>query len=143
MENLSLYFKLKIYINIYMLLHINIMKLLKNIWNKENLYVNVIYNNNIQNTSTKFNTFFPIWNEHFLFKYDKNVKVIIFQICENKNNTCNVLFQFNIPNKISYIKKYNIYIEFTTSIYLYDIIEENNKLKIEIQKIYRILNKII
>ena len=143
MENLSRYFKLKIYINIYMLLHINIMKLLKNIWNKENLYVNVIYNNNIQNTSTKFNTFFPIWNEHFLFKYDKNVKVIIFQICENKNNTCNVLFQFNIPNKISYIKKYNIYIEFTTSIYLYDIIEENNKLKTEIQKIYRILNKII
>lgn len=143
MENLSLYFKLKIYINIYMLLHINIMKLLKNIWNKENLYVNVIYNNNIQNTSTKFNTFFPIWNEHFLFKYDKNVKVIIFQICENKNNTCNVLFQFNIPNKINYIKKYNIYIEFTTSIYLYDIIEENNKLKTEIQKIYRILNKII
>lgn len=126
-----------------MLLHINIMKLLKNIWNKENLYVNVIYNNNIQNTSTKFNTFFPIWNEHFLFKYDKNVKVIIFQICENKNNTCNVLFQFNIPNKINYIKKYNIYIEFTTSIYLYDIIEENNKLKTEIQKIYRILNKII
>jgi hypothetical protein len=119
------------------------MKLLKNIWNKENLYVNVIYNNNIQNTSTKFNTFFPIWNEHFLFKYDKNVKVIIFQICENKNNTCNVLFQFNIPNKITYIKKYNIYIEFTTSIYLYDIIEENNKLKTEIQKIYRILNKII
>lgn len=126
-----------------MLLHINIMKLLKNIWNKENLYVNVIYNNNIQNTSTKFNTFFPIWNEHFLFKYNKNVKVIIFQICENKNNTCNVLFQFNIPNKINYIKKYNIYIEFTTSIYLYDIIEENNKLKTEIQKIYRILNKII
>lgn len=126
-----------------MLLHINIMKLSKNIWNKENLYVNVIYNNNIQNTSTKFNTFFPIWNEHFLFKYDKNVKVIIFQICENKNNTCNVLFQFNIPNKINYIKKYNIYIEFTTSIYLYDIIEENNKLKTEIQKIYRILNKII
>lgn len=126
-----------------MLLHINIMKLLKNIWNKENLYVNVIYNNNIQNTSTKFNTFFPIWNEHFLFKYDKNVKVIIFQICENRNNTCNVLFQFNIPNKISYIKKYNIYIEFTTSIYLYDIIEENNKLKSELQKIYKILNKII
>ena len=126
-----------------MLLHINIMKLSKNIWDKKNLYVNVIYNNNIQNTSTKFNTFFPIWNEHFLFKYDKNVKVIIFQICENKNNTCNVLFQFNIPNKINYIKKYNIYIEFTTSIYLYDIIEENNKLKTEIQKIYRILNKII
>ena len=126
-----------------MLLHINIMKLSKNIWDKKNLYVNVIYNNNIQNTSTKFNTFFPIWNEHFLFKYDKNVKLIIFQICENKNNTCNVLFQFNIPNKINYIKKYNIYIEFTTSIYLYDIIEENNKLKTEIQKIYRILNKII
>lgn len=126
-----------------MLLHINIMKLSKNIWNKENLYVNIIYNNNIQNTSTKINTFFPIWNEHFLFKYDKNVKVIIFQICENKNNTCNILFQFNIPNKINYIKKYNIYVEFTTSIYLYDIIEENNKLKTEIQKIYRILNKII
>lgn len=126
-----------------MLLHINIMKLSKNIWDKKNLYVNVIYNNNIQNTSTKFNTFFPIWNEHFLFKYNNNVKVIIFQICENKNNTCNVLFQFNIPNKINYIKKYNIYIEFTTSIYLYDIIEENNKLKTEIQKIYRILNKII
>ena len=126
-----------------MLLHINIMKLLKNIWNKENLYVNIIYNNIIQNTSTKFNTFFPIWNEHFLFKYDKNVKAIIFQICENKNNTCNVLFQFNIPNKINYIKKYSIYIEFTTSIYLYDIIAENDKLKTEIQKIYRILNKII
>ena len=58
-----------------MLLHINIMKLSKNIWNKENLYVNIIYNNIIQNTSTKMNTFFPIWNEHFLFKYDKNVKV--------------------------------------------------------------------
>lgn len=126
-----------------MLLHINIIKLLKNIWNKENLYVNIIYNNIIQNTSTKFNIFSPIWNEHFLFKYDKNVKVITFQICENKNNTCNVLFQFNISNKIGYIKKHSIYIEFTISIYLYDIIAENNKLKTEIQKIYRILNKII
>ena len=126
-----------------MLLHINIIKLLKNIWNKENLYVNIIYNNIIQNTSTKFNIFSPIWNEPFLFKYDKNVKVITFQICENKNNTCNVLFQFNISNKIGYIKKHSIYIEFTISIYLYDIIAENNKLKTEIQKIYRILNKII